>query len=306
MEDTQIEAYNYLRFFVGFQVYKKNPIDVQANPLFERNIDDALKEAKKFLISDKQKQFLVSGKINKNMEIKFPYDKMFLDVCFTKEELKEYGIKIKSEELIGLIITKGYVYPESEQKFIKELGEDIPEKSVGLGIRYTLLLRRIDGKGKEALQFETFVRSVKFDEGFDESMFKEDMPTKDKNAQDFWHNFFLNFIRFVNFPKIILKEHKKTEQNIKRRIKQGRPVIPDYITIELTGELDRYVDTFNTKPKKSWSYTYSFDVKGHYRELASQRYKKSRTIWVEPYKKGTGQYVESIYKINKKGVKCGN
>jgi hypothetical protein len=54
------EAYNYLRFSISFENYKKYPIATlgSANdntPLFNENIDNSLKSAKKFIINDKQK-----------------------------------------------------------------------------------------------------------------------------------------------------------------------------------------------------------------------------------------------------------
>jgi hypothetical protein len=300
MIENQIEVINYLKFIDGFKKFKimesNNP---DKNSLFIANIDNTINEAKIFTINDKQKQFLVSGRVNEGMEIKLPHNKMFLDVSFTKEELKEYGIKIKSNELIGLLITKGYVYSQSEREFIKKAGQDVPEKSAGTSIRLTLLLKYTDIDG-EHLQFETFCKNVIHNNPNGEKFDEDDTVTIDKKAQDFWHNFFINFIRFVNFPELKFKEHKKTEKNIQRRIKQGRPVIPDYITVELTGILERYIDDFNEKPKRGWHYTYSFDVKGHYRNLTSPRYKNPKQIWVDAFRKGTGKYVPSIYKVNKR------
>jgi hypothetical protein len=229
---------------------------------------------------------------------------MFLDVSFTKEELAEYGINIKAEELIGLIIAKGYVYTTEDNEEIKEKQMDIPEKSVGEVIRFSVCLRYIDEKGKEAIQFETFFRNVVFnDEKYDEKNIAKENYLDDK-AQDFWYRFSLNLIRFINFPEIKLKEHKKSEKNIARKKKKGRNIIiPELITVELTGVMQKYIDDVYEKPKTSWHYNYCFDVKGHYRNLVSTRYKEPKTIWVDHFTKGTGKKVPSLYKIKKRKEK---
>jgi hypothetical protein len=233
------------------------------------------------------------------MNIKLPFPTIFLDVSFTKEELQEYGINIKADELIGLMVTKGYIYSEKDNKEIKE--SDVPEKSVGEDLRFTLLMRyaKVDEIHDE-MQFETFFRNVIYADVSYEDRKIEDYTSFDSKAQDFWYKFFLNVIKFVNYPEIRLKEHIKTAKNLMRKLKQGKPVIPEFITMELTGILNKYVDEVYEKPKKSWHFNYCFDVKGHPRKLTSPRYKKPREIWVDNYVKGTGKYVPSMYKIKRK------
>jgi len=175
--------------------------------------------------------------------------------------------------------------------------KDIPEKSVAEDIRFSILL-----KNQDRLQFETFYKNVIFtDDKYQDSEILSNNPEfKDKKAQEFWYKFFLNLIRFVNYPEIRLREHKKTEKNLARRIKRGKPAIPELITIELTGILEKYIDDIYQKPKTSWHYNYCFDVKGHPRKLTSPKFKQQKEIWIEPYVKGEGKYVSSIYKIKRK------
>ena len=298
----KMEGLNYIRFKIGFEAFKLSEKDNPArNERFISHINNNIDTAKIFEINDKQKHFFVMGKVkvNKKMNIKLPFPQMFLDVSFTKEELEEYGIKIKSDELIGLLITKGYVYTQSVNEQIKDV--DVPEKSVGENIRFSLLLRYKDvDEIHDKLQFETFFRNVIYtDDKFEDNEVIDDI-SKDSKAQDFWYKFFLNLIRFINYPEIRLKEHKKSEKNLARKIKRGKPAIPEFITVELTGVLQKYIDEVYEKPKVKWYYNYRFDVKGHPRRLTSPRYKEPKEIWIEHYEKGVGKKVQSIYKIKRK------
>jgi hypothetical protein len=297
-----MEGLNYTKFKLGFEIFKKeqekNP---ERNENFISHIDNHIPQSKIFMINDKQKDFFIKGKVKvrKNMDIKLPFPTMFLDVGFTKAELEEYGIKIKAEELIGIMITKGYLYTANTHKEIKD--KDVPEKSVGENIRFSICLRYKDNLNREALQFETFFRNVVYTKDeYEDNEIIYDNNFIDIKAQKFWYKFFLNLIRFVNYPEIRLKEHKRTEKNIERRIKRGKPAIPEFITVELTGVLERYIDEVYEKPKTSWHYNYRFDVKGHPRRLTSPRYKEPKEIWIEHYEKGVGKKVQSIYKIKRK------
>jgi len=298
----------FRKIFNNFKEERKNDI---SNKNFIANIENNLQKAKIFHINEKQKNFFVSGKVKveKHMDIKLPFNEIFLDVIFTKKELKEYGIKIKSDELIGLLICRGYVYNQKDDKDVSEI--DNVSKSVGENIRITLLTRKENvakeertGKILDDLNFETFYKNVNFyDYGYsDENLINN--PPKDKQANEFWYKFFLNIVRFVNFPNVILKEHNRTEANIKRRLKKGKITTPKFIIVKLTGELQKYIDDVYEKPKFGWHYTYSFDVKGHYRNLINPRYKKTKKIWIEPFVKGEGKKIESLYKIQRKKIKC--
>jgi len=287
------EGINYEIFKQAFKLFKKEKENDETLRNFINNIDDKIKLAKIFFIDDKQKNFFVMGKVKvqKYMDIKLPFDMMFFDVSFTKEELKEYGIKIKSDQLIGILISKGYVYYAKD----KDIKKDDKSKSAGENIRLTLLTRT-----GGYFNFETYSRNINFYNDFDNMRLFEDIKSQDKKAQHFWYKFFLNIIKFINFPNVVLKEHKRTEANIKRRIKKGKVTIPEYIVVKLDGQMQKYIDDIYDKPRASWHYNYAFDVKGHYRHLASPRYKEAKEIWIEPFVKGTGKKVETIYKIQKK------
>lgn len=270
------------------------------------NIENNLKKVKIFHIDEKQKHFFITGKVKveKDMDIKLPFNEIFLDVSFTREELAKYGIKINCDELMGLIISKGYVYSVKNRNEIKMT--DIPTKSVGENIRLSFLSNTVikkNGIYMNDIYFGTYSKNIKFHKDFD---YLDERNIIDKNdceykkVQDFWYKFLINVIKFVNYPDVILKEHKRTEANIKRRIKKGKCSVPEFIIVKLNGELQRYVDNVYEKPKRKWHYNYSFDVKGHPRKLTSPRYKKAKEIWIKPYVKGEGRKVESMYKIEKK------
>jgi len=307
-----MEGLNFAKFKIAFEGFKQEQeqMGISKDNLFITHISNKLNEldknenfAKIFRLTDKQKDFFIKGKVkvDKNMEIKLPFHTIFLDLSFTNEELAEYGIKTDAEQLVGLIVSKGYVYTSNDNEIVEEQQRDIPEKSVGEALRFSICFIHTDKETrKRAIQFETFFKNVVFTK--DDYEDKDVLMTEgyvDTRIHDFWYRFFLNLVRFVNYPEVRLKEHKKSESNIARRIRRGRPVIPDIITVELTGILEKYIDEVYEQPKAKWHYNYSFDVKGHPRHLTSPRYKFPREIWVEPYTKGVGKHVPSVYDIKK-------
>jgi hypothetical protein len=317
---TEGECEDFIQFSELFDIFKKNKemgkVEnygvTSAGFGFIRHIDYALEKVRIFNISEQQKKFFLLGKPNYNMEIKLPYSHIFLDCKFTKEELAQYGIKIDANEMHGVIVSRGYIYKQNEKLLSLmdnnkeydpaqegEMGAYRPYRA-GECLRFAVCLVNGTVMPEIEIVFDVFDKSMKLYEGVEKYMLPEDTPLHLKE-RELWHNFFLNFLRFVNFPKIELKEHIRSEKSIARRKLKRLPPIPASVRISvLDGNLVQYIDEFNTNVKRGWHYAYQFDVKGHYRHLRSPRYKMQGDIWIEPYKKGIGKFVPTIYEVKQK------
>lgn len=271
------EKPNMTKSLYGFEGFKD---DSAKN--FRLNIEKGIKNCKIFEIEDSIKRLLILTKtpIN-NEELYYPFDTIFLDVNFTKEELKEYGIDIIAEEIIGILFTKGSLVREDGF----EVGEDL---------NITMLSKNFFVDKEYPLWFDSFNKRPNLKDEYKNYKFKiYDNPTTDKNAKEFIYRFVLNFINFVNNPEIEIIENKRSEKNQERRIKRGLPIIPSSSTIILTGKLKYYVQEIQNNP--SWHYNYRFWVKGFFRNLRSDKYKEKKRIWLMPFIKGKGILIEKTY-----------
>jgi hypothetical protein len=84
-------------------------------------------------------------------------------------------------------------------------------------------------------------------------------------------------------------------------MKTGKPIIPSTMTIRVTGKLKIYIDEL--VHGANWHFNYRFWVRGHFRQLVSDKYKEKKRIWILPYIKGKGILVEKIYNLKKQEVK---
>jgi len=109
---------------------------------------------------------------------------------------------------------------------------------------------------------------------------------------------FCNFLDFLNHPEVISIKVERTEEQNKKRIKRGKPPLPSYNFIKVTGQLKNYVDSLNDG--SNFSYSHKFWVRGHFRTLRdNQRYgdKAGTKIWIPPFVKGQGMLIEKAYNV---------
>jgi hypothetical protein len=290
------------------------------------NIKINLPKATLFEITEDVKRLLsLTDAPQKNSEIHLPYDSIFLDVQFTPEELKSYGIEVDGK-LGGLLLTKGDVFKGGEM--------------VGNDLRMSILSYTIRD-GKPSIEFNTFFRNVNFSEEYvkeklsdlspelitiakktfgiysdnqeltpeeidkitkwsreylnkKQAIRQEKIPQA-KPYENFIHNFALNFINLVNNPDVEDIYVRRTRAN-DHRVRQGEP-IPDSHKIVLTGHLKRYVDNIVSNP--NFHYSHRFWVRGHFREFHAPRYKAAwgQRRWILPFIKGSGMLVEKVYQV---------
>jgi hypothetical protein len=299
-----MNAENFIKFVKIFKQYaftKKNfpelttdryPSQYERDRMFKKktadenfmaHIQKMTENAKIFEVDDDQKRLLLlSDPPKHNDEIKLPFEQIFIDVSFTREELENYGLTLPEDtyEIIGIGISEGNLYDYRS------------EEEVADALRFSVLIH--DDKGYE---FSTFSEFYTF--------YNEDKSVPDvaqnvtpKEIKKLVHKFFLSFLNFLNNPEIELVEHCRSAKNRERREKKGLPIIPSTTSIRVTGRLREYIDEI--RHGEGWTYSHRFWVRGHFRTLMSDRYVEKKRIWILPYIKGKGLLIDKTYKMSVK------
>lgn len=274
---------------------------------FDEAIAETLSKVKVFEIEDNIKKLLAltdAPKINDDEVVRLPFDDIFLDVEFSKSELEDYGVTPKlANSLKGIAVTKGnFIIKENEYvdsgdwKKPINLKEYESREKVGNGLRITMC-SVIEQEGeKEEILFDVFNKNVNLNEDYKgREIDIIENPTSDKDLRDFVHKFVLNFLNFLNNPEVEYVEHKRSEGNIRRKIRDGKAVISSSATIRITGKLKEYID--DVESKGLWHYDHRFWVRGHYRDLKDERYNEKKRIFIYPYIKGKGLLIENAYLV---------
>lgn len=110
--------------------------------------------------------------------------------------------------------------------------------------------------------------------------------------------FVVNFIDFINNPEVELVTTRRTDEQNKKRVMRGKIPIPSAVSIKLNGILKQYLNQFVTGQQHK-GFSHRFWIRGHFRNLKSQRYKESKgkKIWILPYIKGQGFLIKKKYDI---------
>ena len=98
-------------------------------------MEKTLTESHIFEVEDNLKQVLaLSDCPNDNSEIHLPFNVIFLDIQFTKEELESMGINILGDKIIGILAREGEMVYEKDGKTVnagKDLNITIMTEMVG-------------------------------------------------------------------------------------------------------------------------------------------------------------------------------
>jgi len=279
-------------------------------PVFLETIKQSLTKCHIFEISDDVKKLLaLTNCPNKNEQFKLPFPTIFLDVSFKKEEMKKLGIDIGYNEIIGIIVSEGYVLKETDNKNLEELlltktidaslidkYQDV--KKIGKDLRITICSK----PNTEEFLFDVFNVNVNIlDEYKKYKNFKiKRIDTTNPYARKFIHLFVLNFLNFLYSPEVEYISIPPDEKRNAKRIAKNKIPIPERNIIKIKGVLKRYITEL--KQKSAWHYSYRFWVRGHFRILRDKDYwgdKVGTRIWIPPYQKGSGILIEKRYKIEK-------
>jgi hypothetical protein len=263
-----------------------------------------LKEAIVFEVDDKLKKACVLHKAPKNLKYPIlPHKKMFVCVEFDKNNFP--NIDMGADEILGVLLTETPLHDKSNLKVIGVSTNAMivsfrpfnKKEIIGVPIKAE---DHVYAKGKNLI----FIDSITFNKRLDPVWSSANIVHKKQPTSGFIVNFVNNLLGFINDPDVQLVKHTRSEKNINRRKRLGKPVIPDSIEVKLTGKTKVYIDEFDTKVKKgeaSWHYNYRFPVRSHkrnYRDKATGQILK--TVVVREYTKGRGPLVEKVYKLEKK------
>ena len=287
---------NYVEFGKHINLYKigtlhKDVVYFQGNnnKHFVKNLEQAFYNSHLYHIDETTKKLLLLTKPPKNTDIKhIPFENMFIDVEFTKEEIKHFtNIEIEYNKITGIIIQQGVT------RVIDDKGNYNDVES-GTAIRIITL-----GFDEKGFVFNTFHLQVNlFDKYKDLKLQKVEIKNL-KNTKKFASNFAVNILNLILEPDIkIIERSLDKERNIKR-LKKNQIPFPASSVIKIDGERKEYMD--NMTRAGHFNYSYRFWVQGHYRTLKSKRYKENigKKIWICPYIKGEGILFEKTYKVEK-------
>ena len=124
----------------------------------------------------------------------------------------------------------------------------------------------------------------------------------DKDTMKFLRKFLMNFILFINDPEVEWVYHKRDENNVRRRLRKGKPALPSSRKVRVIGKLKKYMDGIRNELTGS-KFNFRFWVSGHYRTLSSDKYTrmKGKVIRIEPYQKGQGMLLKRTYELKFEG-----
>lgn len=255
---------------------------------FRQMFMEGMSVAKVFEVEDDVKKLLCLTETPiKNDEIHLPFSSIFLDVSFTKEELKEYGVNIKNDTITGISVQ------------VRTLALEKPNNIVGDAL-YIITLSQ---EGEDVV-FDDFVRNINLTEDTSKKYPGiENIGTQPNSLTDavtvkFIHKFVLNFLNFLNNPEVEYVEHIRSAKNRERRAKKGKAIIPSTMSIKVTGKLREYID--EAASGENWHFNYRFWVRGHFRDLKDDRYVNKKRIWILPYIKGKGILVDKTYDVKQR------
>jgi len=274
---------------------------------FDEAIADTLSKVKIFEIDDTKKRLLAMTDTPKNNEeyIRLPFNEIFLDVSFTKDELKHLaGIETKyAKEIKGIAVTKGNFVLKVDDDLVQSLEDFKSRNSVGNGLRMTVC-SILDAENRDYVEFDVFNRNVDISDEEMEQITGHKMnnieviesPGSDPNLRNFVHKFVLNFLNFLHNPEVEYIEHQRSEKNIQRKLKAGKVVVPSTMMIKVTGKLQIYLDDMENN-QGVWEYSHRFWCRGHFRNLQADRYIEKKRIFILPFIKGRGLLIEKDYEV---------
>lgn len=213
-------------------------------------------------------------------KLKLPFNTIFIETEFSKEDFPELNVN----KIGGMLITETSVLSRVES----ELKQDTLDYK-NLGRAFVVHYFCEENQRYWIDEFKINIDELK------ELKIHYDSPGTAK----FIKRFLMNFILFINDPEVELVYHKRDKKNVERRLRQGKPVLPDSRKVKIIGRLKKYVDGVRSHLQGN-KFSFRFWVSGHYRTLTSERYvhMKDKIIRVEPYLKGQGILLKRTYDLS--------
>lgn len=124
--------------------------------------------------------------------------------------------------------------------------------------------------------------------------------TYDKSLRKFVSVLACNILDFMNHDTetITINTILVDRESNEKRVKRGKPPMPTKVYIRPKSEFRNYYVSFNAD-LDTRHFSHKFLVRGHWRHYRSDRYINAggKSVWVKPYIKGRGIFVEKKYKL---------
>lgn len=303
----------------GFEKFKSWAIIQHYQSHIQKNIDCKFSKDMKNIID-----IIKSGKIKANEIEKFLASSLFHQITNLFNEGKVFDI---SKDVLNLLDKTNSNLSYNKLMPYSQIFIDLNELDLGGGISlYGALLIKTsvmefvtkkgdkqrkdclrifavgrDNNDNEPIWIEDFISDEGISLGYKKNKFSFMKEEHSKKVTERIANISINLLSLINHPEVevITKSMKILRDS---RIKNKKLGMPDKININLTGKLKRYVYETTQRNEKAWELGYRFWVRGHIRELKSERYinKRGETIWIMPHIKGRGELVNKNYYIGEK------
>jgi hypothetical protein len=110
-----------------------------------------------------------------------------------------------------------------------------------------------------------------------------------------------NILDFINNPDVELVHVERTKEENVKRMDRGKIPIPVCKYVRINGQLKIYFDELNAGGE--FNYSHKFWVRGHFRVLRDEHRWKDKVgtkIWIPPFIKGKGIFIQKEYVVEKK------
>lgn len=278
---------------------------------FIDNITKCLDESRMFLINNKIKKLLCLTKTPKshNSDLRLPFETIFLDVRFSREEAEKFGFKFGIvREVVGIILNQMVVnrneYKENGIDWVvlndhSKIGSD-DEDNIGIGIRASVLCIEDSDKDEEgAIMFSTFNFPYLEVDNETKKIGVVDIKIS-KPVRKFIQTFSFNFLNFLYERDVEYVFNDYNLDRLRKRKEKGKFTPISIGTIKILGTLKKYIDSV---AKESFEYSHKFWVMGHYKFLQSEKFKHKRfqRVYVIPHIKGKGLLIDKARELEDKG-----
>lgn len=260
---------------------------------FIQNITSCLNESRMFLINENIKKLLCLTKTPniKNSELRLPFNTIFLDVRFSREEAKKFGFKFGIvNEVVGIILNQMIVRKddvvdgkwEAVLNDKLKLGVNEDKEHIAIGIRASILCNEDSKKDPNgAMTFSTFNFPYLEIDNQKKKVIVNEISTS-KSIRKFVQTFSYNFLNFLYERDVEFVFNDYDPNRLRKRKAKGKFTPIAIGSIKIAGTLKKYINSISNE---SFEYSHSFWVRGHYKFLQSERYKEKRfcRIWTVPY-----------------------
>ena len=239
---------------------------------------NSLKDARVYEIDGRvQRAFVLTP--NKTREIEIPFPKLFINSLIEFNDLL----------VIGILLEKNNVYDDGDI-LIRILTKKYPDKPDGVSaLDYSKRVKRTELESINTWAIWLNKPRPEIE--------KEIKKESNGDLMKLLRRTVMNFNDFLEHPEVTVIE--RTRNNNEKRIKRGKPALPNSTIIKVTGELKIYLNSVKNEDSDD-NMGKCFEVAGYWKTYRHERYtkKSGKRQFIHPYIKGAGVPDRRIRKID--------